>query len=148
MAADRDHALALEEVLPDFDQGTLGQAGMQKKFKTIAKGHHVVSSGVKNLGSGFYGLGRPPLLPRRAEQDEPSTPRLQVHRDRPAPARPHHDIGLVLVEGCLGRPGGQEVTSVRLPQPNSCLTTTSRATPACSATSLIMPLSVPVRSES
>jgi hypothetical protein len=90
-------------VLSDFDQGGSGQAGFRYQVQRVFERHHVVGPGVKNLGAGLHRLGLPPVLPRWAEQHEPGRTRPQVHRDGPTPARPYHDLGLVLVKGCLGR---------------------------------------------
>jgi hypothetical protein len=90
-------------ILPDFDQGGFGQPAFCCSFNRVTEGHHVVGPGVKNLGPRLHRLGLPPFLPRRAEQDEPRRSRSQVHRHSPTPARTHHDLGLVLVEGYLGR---------------------------------------------
>ena len=52
--------------------------------------------------AGLHRPRRSPLVPRRAEQDEPSIAALDVHRNGPAPARSDDHMGLVLVELVLG----------------------------------------------
>src|SRR5262245_25227908 len=57
---------------------------------------------MKNHSARLDRPGRPPLLPCRAEQDEPGIATEDVHRHCTAPRRADDDIRLVPVELSLG----------------------------------------------
>ena len=66
----------------------------------------VVGPAVQDHRAGLDRPGRPVLLPRRAEQDEPGLAAVDVHGDGTAPRRADDHLRLVLVELGLGDPDG------------------------------------------
>lgn len=66
------------------------------------KRNHLVGTTVQDDSSSFHGLGRSPMLPRRAKQDESGIAAVDAHGNSPAPGRANNDFGLVFVKRCLG----------------------------------------------
>lgn len=89
-------------IVADFNQRRRGQAAVGDQFLAVGKGDHIVCPGVQDHCAGFYSCGGPPVLPSRAEQNEPGAAAVDIDGHGPAPGRPDHGGGLVGIELALG----------------------------------------------